>query len=150
MIKIYIIADSFKHFQSAIDEYTKRLGKKLEIIKIKPSKNGTPSQIIEKDTQNIKKYLDKSNSFNILLSLEWKQLTSEDFANKVISKAFNQWEKISFFIWWAFGLDEKQLINVNLKLKLSELTLPHALALLVLTEQIYRSFQILENKKYHY
>ena len=70
MIKIYIIADSFKHFQSAIDEYTKRLGKKLEIIKIKPSKNGAPSQIIEKDTQNIKKYLDKSDSFNILLSLE--------------------------------------------------------------------------------
>lgn len=38
MIKIYIFADSHKHFSDAISEYTKRLGKKIELIELKPVK----------------------------------------------------------------------------------------------------------------
>jgi len=149
MIKIYIIADSFKQFEQPIKEYTKRLWKKLEIIKIKPSKNWTQKQIIQKEAQNIAKYI-KPENFNILLSLQWKSISSEAFATKIISKSYHQWQTLCFFIWWAFGLDEALLKNINYKLKLSEFTLPHSLALTVIIEQIYRSFQILSNKSYHY
>jgi len=150
MIKIYIIWDSFKHFQIPIDEYLKRFWKKVKIIKIKPSKSWTKGQIIEKDTENLNKILQKSQDFNALLSLNWNQFTSEEIAHKIISKNLNFWKPISFFIWWAFWLDEKKLVNINLKISLWKITLPHWLALLVLLEQIYRSFQILENRDYHY
>jgi len=52
-VKIISVSDSDKHFQSAIEEYTKRLGKNIEIITIKPEKNGTPKQIISKETDKI-------------------------------------------------------------------------------------------------
>lgn len=150
MIKIYIVWDSFKHFQTPIDEYLKRFWKKVKIIKIKPSKSWTKEQIIEKDTKNLNKILQKSQDFNVLLSLNWTQFSSEEIAYKIISKNLNLWKPISFFIWWAFWLDEEKLVNVDLKISLWKITLPHWLALLILLEQIYRSFQILEGKDYHY
>jgi 23S rRNA pseudoU1915 N3-methylase RlmH len=71
MISIYYIADSSKHFETAIKEYEKRLQKDIKITKIKPTKNGTQSQIIQKDTENINKLLKKqTNTFNIMLSLK--------------------------------------------------------------------------------
>ena len=150
MFKIYIVWDSFKHFDSAIKEYEKRLGKNLQIIKIKPTKNWTPQQIIEKDTQKIVKLLEKEkNSYNILLSLKWKELDSLEFA-KLLKINFDKGININFIIWWAFGLDESKLKNIDYKFKLGKITLPHGLALLVLLEQIYRSFQINQNRNYHY
>ena len=53
-------------------------------------------------------------------------------------------------IWWVFGLDEDKLENIGYKLNLSELTFPHGLALLVLMEQIYRAFQIMNRRNYYY
>ena len=150
MIKIYIVWDSFKHFESAIKEYEKRLWKQISIIKVKPSKKWTTAQIIEKDTENINKLLNKEkNSYNILLSLNGKELDSLELA-KLIKSKINHWININFIIWWAFWLKEENLKNIHFKLKLWKITLPHALALLVLIEQIYRSFQINQNKNYHY
>ncbi|MBT3726751.1 hypothetical protein HOG21_03480 [bacterium] len=58
MIKIIILADSYKHFENAVKEYEKRLGKNIEIIKLKPVKTGN---IIQKETELLKKYLVKQN-----------------------------------------------------------------------------------------
>jgi 23S rRNA pseudoU1915 N3-methylase RlmH len=52
-IKVICISDSDKHFSSAIDEYCKRLGKDVEILSIKPEKNGSRDQIIKKETEKI-------------------------------------------------------------------------------------------------
>jgi len=150
MIKIYIIWDSFKHFENAIKEYEKRLSKEIKIFKIKPHKNWNREQIIEKDTEKINKLLQKEkNSYNILLSLQGKELDSLEFANLLKDK-LDKWININFIIWWAFWLNEEKLENIHFKIKLWKITLPHWLALLVLIEQIYRSFQINKNRNYHY
>ena len=150
MIRIYIIADSFKDFNTPIFEYNKRLWKNVSIIKIKPSKKGSHQDIINKDTEKVNSILKKLDWDNILLSTTWISFNTENFTNKVISKSFNKWKQINFIIWWAFWLNENNLININLKLKLSDFTLPHLIALTVLLEQIYRSYQILRNRNYHY
>ena len=150
MIKIIYISDSNKHFQIAIDEYIKRFWKTIILERVKPTKNWTIQQIIKKDTENINKFLSKQkNSFNILLSLNWQWLNTIQFKN-LIQQKINRWENINFIIWWAFWLNENKIENIHYKLSLSKLTFPHWLALLILLEQIYRSFQIIQEKKYHY
>ena len=150
MIKIIYISDSNKHFHQAIQEYLKRFWKKIDLISIKPSKNGTNKQIIEKDTKNINKFLEKvKNSYNILLSLNGQMIDSIVFAKK-LNWFLSKWININFIIWWAFWLDETKLKNIDFKLKISSMTFPHGLALLVLLEQIYRAYQINNWKNYHY
>ncbi len=77
-IKVLCISDSDKHFASAIDEYLKRLGKDLEIITIKPEKNGTRDQIISKETDKIIEKLSKNTDYKILLSKDGKQVSTEE------------------------------------------------------------------------
>jgi len=150
MIQVIYISDSNKHFEQAIKEYEKRLSKKIKFLRLKPNKNWTSKQIIEKDTENINKILKKQkNSFNIVLSLSGNQLDTMEFS-KFIETKLDKWININFIIWWAFGLDENKLENISYKLNLSKLTFPHGLALLILLEQIYRVFQIIQGKNYHY
>ena len=52
-IKVICISDSDKHFVSAIEEYSKRLGKDVDIVTLKPEKNGSRDQIIAKETEKI-------------------------------------------------------------------------------------------------
>lgn len=53
-IRVLALSDSDKHFSSAIEEYHKRIGKRLELINIKPIKAGTKEQIITKETSLLK------------------------------------------------------------------------------------------------
>jgi len=52
--RIIAISDSDKHFSTAIAEYLKRLGKTVELVDVKPVKNGTHQQVISKETELIK------------------------------------------------------------------------------------------------
>ncbi len=85
-IKVISISDSDKHFVTAIDEYCKRLGKDVELITLKPEKNGNRDQIIMKETEKI---IDKlstiKDSYTILLAKEGKQISTEVFT-KLIQK----------------------------------------------------------------
>ena len=81
MFTILSISDSDKHREKVIEEYTKRLGKSVKMLNVKPSKNGNHQQIIAKDTENIITHLQKfSDSTKILLSKEGKSLDTLEFA----------------------------------------------------------------------
>jgi len=148
MIKIYIFADSFKIYEKAILEYEKRLWKNLKIEKLKPFKNNNSSLVIEKETEILQKILEKTKWFKIILSPEWKKFDTQKFYKYIEEKKQNFWD-ISFFIWWANWLDYKKLKNfIDLELSLSDFTLPHSLALLVLVEQIYRLAMIKKGTSY--
>ena len=149
MIQVIYISDSNKHFDSAIQEYLKRLTWKVKLVKLKPTKWWETKIIIDKDTQTINNFLKKQNGFNILLSLDWKQFDSLSFA-KFLGKKMDYWENINFIIWGAFWLDETKLEKIDYKIKLSDFTFPHSLALLLILEQVYRALQIIWWRKYHY
>lgn len=84
-IKLICISDSDKHFSSAIAEYEKRLGRDLDVITLKPEKNGTRDQIVMKETTKVVEKLSggkgatgrTSDDFVIFLAKEGKQLTTE-------------------------------------------------------------------------
>lgn len=141
------ISDSDKHWTSAIWEYTKRLWKSVILEQLKPCKNWTKEQIIEKETQEIlekltKKYKDWDY---VLTSKDGELVTTE----KLLDICKNR--NIVFIIWWPYGLNEDELVKIwAKKIAFGKITLPHWLAKLTLLEQIYRIWAIESGKSYHY
>lgn len=148
MFSILCISDSDKHRNTAIQEYEKRLGKLISIENIKPAKNWSHDQIIQKDTENIIEILQKKYQqyHKIMMSKDGKLTSTEDF-NSIIHKH----NHVVFVIWGPYGLNENLISTViNEKIAFGKITLPHGLAKLTLLEQIYRSETIKTGKTYHY
>jgi len=149
MLKIIIFADSYKHFNKAIEEYEKRLWKNIEIIKLKPSKNKKINEIIKNETSILNKRLSSEKWFKILLDINWKNLSSEEL-NSLIEEKKHNFSNIIFIIWWAYWLDIEKLDSINLKISFSKMTFPHSLIYLMLLEQIYRTIMIKKWSWYHH
>lgn len=150
MIKILTICDSYKHFEDAIKEYKKRLWKKVEIVKLKPSKKDTVDEIIRDETNIIKSYLDKENAYKVILSINWKTI-STTWLLDLIEKKEQIFPSIIFVIWGPFWLNYDDLrFSISSEMSLSPMTFPHIEALLILLEQIYRIDTIKQGKSYHY
>jgi 23S rRNA pseudoU1915 N3-methylase RlmH len=120
----------------------------IVIENIKPAKNWTREQIIQKDTENIIQILNKKyqQHYKILMSKDGKLTTTEQ-----LEKTIHKPNHVIFIIGWPYGLNENQLDSIiNEKIWLWKITLPHWLAKLTLIEQIYRSETIRSGKSYHY
>lgn len=141
------ISDSDKHRWSAIWEYTKRLWKSIIIENLKPCKNWTREQIIQKETDEILEKLNKKYKdwTYILMSKDWDLVTTE----KLLDTCKNK--NIVFIIWWPYWLNEDDITKIwAKKIAFGKITLPHWLAKLTLLEQIYRIWTIESWKSYHY
>ena len=79
---------------------------------------------------------------------EVKIFTTVDFAKK-ISAWRDAGESLAFVIGGADGLDPALKSQARAMMRLSSMTLPHAMARVLLVEQIYRAFSILNNHPYH-
>ena len=159
MIKINIIAVGKlkeSYLCDACAEYLKRLKAfaKTEIIEIgeyRCSDNPSPSEIktvIEKEGEIILSKIPKG-SFVIPMCIEGKQLSSEEFSSKLSEVMLGGCGEFTFIIGGSFGLSDKVKQAGNLKLSFGKITLPHQLMRVVLLEQIYRAFSIMNNSKYH-
>ncbi len=148
-IRIIAISDSDKHFSWPAQEYLKRLGKNVELVDLKPTKHGTPQEIISKETKIIAEKLWNlkwKDGKVFLLSKQGKKYTSEQFA-----QFMNKTQNCTFIIGGPYGLNEESLQNVvDESISFGSHTMPHGLAKVVLLEQIYRASCILSNKPYHY
>ena len=148
MIKV-ICLGSIKEefFKEALKEYQKRLSKytKLQIIELKDEKDGINP--LKKEKENIIKHInDKDNV--IILDIKGKEVTSEEFA-EFINNELTNYSNMTFIIGSSNGLDEEIKELTTKKISFSHLTFPHQLFRIILLEQIYRGFKILNNEKYH-
>ena len=155
-IKIYAIGKIKDFYKSGVDEYLKRLSgyTKIEVIEVKDdSISDKPSEVeISKAKDNEGKRvlsLLKNNEYLIGLDLNKKEYTSEEFATFIKDKLVENGSNISFVIGGSYGLSDELKKRVNTSITLSRLTFPHQLARLVLLEQIYRAFKIINNETYH-
>lgn len=89
------------------------------------------------------------DSILIALCIEGKPVSSEELADRLRDIALHGTSKISFVIGSSFGLSDRVKQKAFLRLSMSQMTFPHQLARVMLIEQIYRSFQIIHNGKYH-
>lgn len=154
MIKIIAIGKiKEKYILDGIDEYLKRLKKfnKVEIIELKeyPSYDESESNINKTKIEEGKEILSKIGSeYVIALDPNGIMLDSIDFSKKIES-IFNNSSDISFIIGGSYGLSKDVKERANYLLSFSKLTFPHQLFRLVLLEQIYRAFKILNNETYN-
>ena len=82
------------------------------------------------------------------MEIDGKQLTSEEFAKKLDNINIAN-PNITFIIGGSYGLDEEIKQMSNYKLSFSKMTFPHQLFRVILLEQIYRTYKIRNNEKYH-
>ena len=149
MIKIICVGKiKEQYLKDAIEEYKKRLSKytKLEIIELQDVDYDI-KKTLEIEKNNIINHI-KNTDYNILLDINGKELTSIEFSN-TIDKIRNNYSNINFIIGGSYGVHDDIKNMVNERISFSKLTFPHQLFRVILLEQIYRSFKILNNEEYH-
>jgi len=142
-----------KFIKDGIDEYQKRISKyvKLDWLilpDVKLTGNNTIENIKEQEAEIIIKKLPMS-SFIIVLDETGKEFSSVKIA-KFIENKLNTKKEVIYIIGGVYGLSNKILTKADLVLSFSRFTFTHQMIRLLLLEQLYRSFTIIKNKKYHY
>ena len=149
MIKIITVGKiKEKYYTEAVNEYIKRLSKytKINLIEVK-DEDFDISKTLLKEKESIMKYIDEKD-YVITLEIEGEELDSVSLSKKlddIQSKNSN----ITFVIGGSYGLHEEIKSRSNYKLSFSKLTFPHQLFRVILLEQLYRSYKIINNETYH-
>ena len=148
MIKIICVGKiKEKFYKEAIKEYEKRLSNKIQIIEVNDYETDNSNISLLKEKDNILKYIN-SKDYIITLEIEGNILSSVELSNK-LEKTFINYPNITFIIGGSNGIHEDIKKISNYKLSFSRLTFPHQLFRVILLEQIYRSYKIMNNQSYH-
>jgi 23S rRNA (pseudouridine1915-N3)-methyltransferase len=91
----------------------------------------------------------RTGSILVLLDGRGKQLSSQEFARWLRQMQDEGRQRIVFAVGPADGWTEAERSRANFLLSLGQMTLPHELARVVLSEQVYRAFTILAGHPYH-
>ena len=145
-----------KFFVQAIEEYSKRLSRycKLEIIEVADEKTPDKAsealelQIKEKEGERILKSI-KDDSYVIALAIEGKMLDSVELSEKIAALGVSGTSQIIFIIGGSLGLSKQVLDRADYLLSFSRMTFPHQLMRVILLEQIYRGYRIMNGQAYH-
>ncbi|CCY44877.1 putative ribosomal RNA large subunit methyltransferase H [Clostridium sp. CAG:1193] len=137
-----------KYLNDGINEYLKRLSKymKVELIEVEDV-SFDKEKTLKEEARNIQKRLNLK-SYIITLEIDGKELTSLELSDLINKTSINN-SDITFIIGGSYGLDDSIKQLSNYKLSFSKLTFPHQLFRLILLEQIYRSYKIINNETYH-
>ena len=151
MIKI-IAVGSLKegYLRGGVSEYLKRLQgyDRVEIIEIKAITKKDPDLILKQEASSILAQV-AADEYLITLDLAGQELSSEQLAQMIETKRSYGLSKITFVIGGSLGLGDAVKKRSNLALSFSRLTFPHQLIRLILLEQIYRAFTIINHQEYH-
>jgi len=135
-----------------INEYLKRLKAyaKVSIIELKEETNEKNTKLtIKRESQEIIKNLEKIGGYNILLDIQGNLLSSEEFSKEINNISIKGNSTIVFIVGGSYGVSKEIRGYAHMKLSFSRFTFPHQLMRLILVEQVYRAFNILNNGKYH-
>lgn len=144
MIKIICVGKiKEKYLNDLINDYLKRIKKyySIEIIEVKDSN-------IQEEEKRIIPFIGKDD-YVISLCIEGEMLDSIQFKNKIEGLLTNSKPNITFIIGGSDGLSNNIKDLSDYHLSFSKFTFPHGLFRGILLEQIYRTFKIINNEKYH-
>ncbi len=160
MLKINIICIGKikeKYFTDAIAEYSKRLSAfcRFNITELGEEriKSNSPNQSQKNEVLNAegKRILQKipPSDYVVAMCIEGKMLSSTELSQTIEKAMLNGKSTIDFIIGGSYGLSDEVKSRADLKLSMSKMTFPHQMARMILSEQIYRAFEISTNGKYH-
>ena len=128
-----------QYLRDAVSEYSKRLSAFCSL------------NIYEaKDDAGLLLLLDKhKKDYKIALCIEGKEIDSKTLAKMIGELPSNGYPGVALVIGGSDGMPESLKEKCDFRLSFSKMTFPHQLMRVILLEQIYRAFTILNNKKYH-
>jgi 23S rRNA (pseudouridine1915-N3)-methyltransferase len=146
-IKIVCVGKLKERFYAdAANEYIKRLAGycRLEVVEI-------PEYRVSADSKEAASIRGKvpAGALVIALCVDGRDLDSPGLAGLLSDCAGRGTSKLCFIIGGSFGLHDDIISMADIKLSLSRMTFPHNLARVILLEQLYRAFKIIEGGKYH-
>lgn len=145
-----------KFYIDAAEEYKKRLSRSCSLIIDELPESRLPSEpapgdisrALEAEAKSIASRLPKGGAV-VAMCIEGKEMTSEKLSETLSRMASGGRSQVTFIIGGSFGLSDNIKNSADIRLSMSPMTFPHHMARVMLLEQIYRSFQILEGTKYH-
>lgn len=143
-----------KWLREAFAEYEKRLQRycKFTLTELSESRlpeEPSPAEIAAALTQEGKAILQACRGVTVAMCIEGKQMPSEQLSQWLMQRGVAGDSTVSFVIGSSFGLSDEVKKQADMRLSMSEMTFPHQLARVMLTEQLYRAFQIGSGGKYH-
>ena len=145
-----------KYLKDGIAEYSKRISRFAAVEMIELADEKTPDRASDSENEKIldlegNRILSKigDREFVVVLAIEGKTLSSEEFSKQLEQASINGFSTLTFVIGGSLGLSPQVKKRATLSLSFGRLTLPHQLMRLVLVEQIYRAFTIQQGSPYH-
>ena len=145
-----------KYLTDGIAEYAKRLSRYCKLTFCQVTDEKTPDkasdalneQIKNTEAQRLMKQI-REQDYVIALALDGKMLDSIELSQKISRLGVEGKSSIAFVIGGSLGLGEEVLRRADYKLSFSKMTFPHQLMQMILLEQIYRSYRIINHEPYH-
>ena len=138
-----------QYWLDACKEYLKRIQKytSIEIIEVADEKIDDEKIALQKEKERIEKYIN-SKDYIITLEIEGQMLSSIELSKKVDHLRVEH-SNLTWIIGGSYGIHPEIKRKADEKISFSKLTFPHQLFRILLLEQLYRSFKIQNNEKYH-
>ena len=145
-----------QYLELGINDYIKKISRyaSVEIVEVKdqPIYNEKSLEEInnakKKEGEAILKYI-KDSDYIINLDLDKKEMKSEEFARFLSAKSEYSGSFLTFVIGGSYGLSDELKKRANEAISLSKMTFLHGMTRLIILEQIYRAYKILNNEVYH-
>ena len=145
-----------KYLNDGIAEYAKHLSRYCKLTFCQVTDEKTPDkasdalneQIKNTEAQRLMKQI-REQDYVIALALDGKMLDSIELSQKISRLGVEGKSSIAFVIGGSLGLGDEVLRRADYKLSFSKMTFPHQLMQMILLEQIYRSYRIMNNEPYH-
>ena len=145
-----------KYLNDGIAEYAKRLSRycKLNFIQVPDEKTPDKAsdalhrQIKETEGNRLLGHI-REQDYVIALAIEGKMLDSVELSDLIAKLGVQGKSSIAFVIGGSLGLSDAVLKRADYKLSFSKMTFPHQLMQMILLEQIYRGYRIMNHEPYH-
>lgn len=145
-----------KFYRDALAEYTKRLSRycSLSITEVADEKTKEQASDVEcaiikdREGERILKSI-REDGYVIALAIDGKNLDSVELSKKIEILALTGKSNLYFVIGGSLGLSDEVMKRADYKLSFSHMTFPHQLMRVILLEQIYRSYRIINHEPYH-
>jgi 23S rRNA (pseudouridine1915-N3)-methyltransferase len=138
--------------REACADYIRRLGSRLKVtlVEIEPgprSSGQSPRKAVEAEGRKLLTTL-RPDEWVVALDERGTQMSTRELANWLAGR-MSEGRDLAFLIGGPDGFAAEVVARSDMTLSLSRLTLPHALARVVLAEQLYRAMTILTHHPYH-
>lgn len=145
-----------KFYTDAVNEFKKRLSRFAEVEIVELADEKAPEKLSDAELEQIKlaewrRILAKLADGETVVALDIKgvQLSSTELADKLKNLMLEGKSRIAFIIGGSNGLSSEVLARADFKLSFSKMTFSHQIFRIMLMEQLYRAFKIINNEPYH-